>query len=115
MKRLRINALGWFLGIGAAALSLPALAQTDAASPWFQTDQGKVRLIAAQAAVGGAQNVELGLEFELAPHWKIYWRAPGDAGYPPHLDWAGSDNLAGATIEWPAPERFSVLGLDRRL
>ncbi len=112
MKRLRINALGWFLGIGAAALSLPALAQTDAASPWFQTDQGKVRLIAAQAAVGGAQNVELGLEFELAPHWKIYWRAPGDAGYPPHLDWAGSDNLAGATIEWPAPERFSVLGLE---
>jgi suppressor for copper-sensitivity B len=112
MKRLRIKALGWFLGICAAALPTAGFAQTDAASPWFQTDQGKVRLVAAQAALGDARSVVLGLQFELAPHWKIYWRSPGDAGYPPHLDWAGSDNLAAATIEWPAPERFSVLGLE---
>ena len=56
--------------------------------------------------------MQLGLEFRLAPHWKIYWRSPGDAGYPPRLDWAGSTNLAGATMAWPAPQRFSVLGLD---
>lgn len=112
MKGLRINALGWVLAGCAALLPVPGFAQTDAASPWFQTDQGKVRLIAAQPAVGDAQSVMLGLEFELAPHWKIYWRSPGDAGYPPQLDWTGSDNLASTTIEWPAPERFSVLGLE---
>src|SRR6185437_14599267 len=35
----------------------------------------------------------------------------GDAGYPPRIDWAGSDNLRAATIGWPAPMRFAVLGL----
>lgn len=85
---------------------------SDAASPWYETDQGKARLIAATATPGGDATVLLGLQFELAPHWKIYWRSPGDAGYPPQLDWRGSDNLAAATIAWPAPERFSVEGLE---
>ena len=90
----------------------PARAATAAASAWFVTDQGQVRLVAAQSFVGDDSAIELGLEFRLAPHWKIYWRSPGDAGYPPRLDWTGSDNLAGAEIAWPAPQRFSVLGLE---
>ena len=108
MKRLPIHALCRVVALLAAMLPVVVQAQEqkEAASPWFQTDQGKVRLIAGQAALGDAQHIMLGLEFALQPHWKIYWRAPGDAGYPPQLDWTGSDNLAGATTEWPAPERF---------
>jgi len=99
------------LGILMLAASPPAKAQ-DAASPWFSTDQGRVRLIAASPAMGNGDSVTLGLQFELQPHWKIYWRSPGDAGYPPRLDWSGSKNLAAADIAWPAPQRFSVLGLE---
>lgn len=95
-----------------AALGWPARASADAASPWYVTEQGRVRLIAAAADPGDAASVSLGLQFELAPHWKIYWRSPGDAGFPPELDWKGSTNLAAATIAWPAPERFSVQGLE---
>jgi suppressor for copper-sensitivity B len=98
--------------IGVLALMGAGAAKADTASRWFTTDQGRVRLIAADAAIGDKSVVTIGLEFQLAPHWKIYWRAPGDAGYPPHLDWAGSQNLARAEIAWPAPERFSVLGLE---
>ena len=105
----RIIAL--LLGIFMFAAASPALAQ-DPASPWFVTDQGRVRLIAASPRTGDGASVRLGLQFELAPHWKIYWRSPGDAGYPPRLDWSGSNNLAAATIFWPAPQRFSVLGLE---
>jgi len=112
MKRFRIKAIGGLLAVCAALLPVVAAAQSEAASPWFQTDQGKVRLIAGQAGVDGAQTITLGLEFALQPHWKIYWRAPGDAGYPPSIDWTGSDNLASAALQWPAPERFSVLGLE---
>jgi suppressor for copper-sensitivity B len=83
-----------------------------AASPWFVTEQGKVRLIAASPGVGTGNTVRLGLEFALAPGWKIYWRSPGDAGLPPVLDWTGSTNLAGATLLWPAPQRFSAYGLE---
>ncbi|HXY98696.1 MAG TPA: protein-disulfide reductase DsbD domain-containing protein [Stellaceae bacterium] len=84
----------------------------DGASDWFVTDQGKARLIAASPVVGDAATLGLGLEFRLAPHWKIYWRSPGDAGYPPRLDWAGSTNLADAALSWPAPQRFSVSGFE---
>jgi suppressor for copper-sensitivity B len=105
---------GWAgaIVLGAALLAPLAARAEGAASPWFETDQGRVRLIAAAAAVGNDAAVQLGLEFRLAPHWKIYWRSPGDAGYPPHLDWSGSRNLAGAEMTWPAPERFSVFGLE---
>ena len=96
----------------ALAIAVHAQASADAASPWYETDQGKVRLIAATPDPGHAASVMLGLDFELAPHWKIYWRDPGDAGYPPQLDWSGSDNLRDATVAWPAPERFSVEGLE---
>ena len=102
--------LGFILAI--LALALPATARADAASSWFTTPQGKLRLVAAKPVVGTGAHVTLGLEFQLEPHWKIYWRSPGDAGYPPAVDWVGSTNLAGATLAWPAPERFSVLGLE---
>jgi suppressor for copper-sensitivity B len=100
------------LFIVVTALLYPARASADAASPWYETEQGRARLIAATADPGSAASIGLGLQFELAPHWKIYWRSPGDAGFPPELDWKGSANLADATIAWPAPERFSVQGLE---
>jgi suppressor for copper-sensitivity B len=101
------------LALLALACLLPGPARAaDGASDWFVTDQGEVRLIAASPVVGDAASLDLGLEFRLAPHWKIYWRSPGDAGFPPRLDWQGSANLASAQLSWPAPQRFSVQGLE---
>ena len=51
------------------------------------------------------------LELTLAPGWKTYWRAPGDAGIPPTFDWAGSQNLAEVTIHWPTPDVFTIYGM----
>jgi DsbC/DsbD-like thiol-disulfide interchange protein len=51
------------------------------------------------------------LRLTLAPGWKTYWRAPGDTGIPPRFDWAGSANLAGVTLHWPAPRVFTSYGL----
>lgn len=84
----------------------------DPASDWAETEQTAVRLIAATSAVGEGRTASLGLEFKMKPGWKIYWRSPGDAGFPPRPDWSASHNLTGATLRWPAPERFSVLGLE---
>jgi suppressor for copper-sensitivity B len=110
------------LGAGAARaagtyLTAPPFAPAGAglaepgASAWDATDQTRVRLVSAVAAVGSAEELRLGLEFRLAPGWKIYWRSPGAAGFPPQLDWSGSENLAKAEPAWPAPTRFVVLGL----
>lgn len=51
------------------------------------------------------------LRLTLAPGWKTYWRAPGDAGIPPQFDWSGSENLASVRIHWPAPDVFYDYGM----
>jgi suppressor for copper-sensitivity B len=109
----RLIAAAFFLFSAAGAVS-PVVAQTSEApaSAWAETEQTAVRLIAATTAVGTGPSVPLGLEFKLKPGWKIYWRSPGDAGFPPRPDWSASENLAEAVMRWPAPERFSVLGLE---
>ena len=95
----------------AALVAVPARAEV-AASDWVKTEQTAVRLVAATQGTGDAASVVVGLHFRLEQGWKIYWRSPGDAGFPPQLDWAASDNLAFARVAWPAPERFSILGFE---
>jgi suppressor for copper-sensitivity B len=98
--------------LGFIALPLMALPSLSASSDWFEHEHGAVRLISANAGVGNEQTIDLGLQFRMNPGWKVYWRSPGDAGFPPQISWVGSTNFAGATISWPAPKRFSVLGLE---
>ncbi|MCA8926828.1 MAG: thioredoxin family protein [Alphaproteobacteria bacterium] len=83
-----------------------------AASDWASSAEARARLVSATTAVGEQDHLRLGLEIALQPGWKTYWRSPGEGGYPPRLDWAKSDNLAGAEISWPAPKRFQILGID---
>ncbi|MCA0962726.1 protein-disulfide reductase DsbD domain-containing protein [Salipiger bermudensis] len=51
------------------------------------------------------------LHLSLAPGWKTYWRAPGDAGIPPSFDWAGSENAGGIDVLWPTPHVFWQSGM----
>lgn len=108
----------WLIGLILVLMAvLAGAARADAltnesSSAWARTEHGAVRLMSATIGTGDAAGITLGLEFALAPGWKVYWRSPGDAGYPPDADWSGSDNLASARMLWPAPVRFSVLGFD---
>ena len=52
-----------------------------------------------------------GLSIDLEPGWKTYWRAPGDAGIPPHFEFKDSENVAKITLHWPAPEVFDSDGI----
>ena len=52
-----------------------------------------------------------GLHLRLAPGWKTYWRAPGDAGIPPRFDWDGSQNMAAVRVYWPTPRVFQSNGM----
>ncbi len=52
-----------------------------------------------------------GLQITLAPGWKTYWRAPGDAGIPPQIDFAASNNVGSARFIWPVPEVFDQSGM----
>ncbi len=87
-------------------------ADANASSKIIENDHTRLQLLSSTIGVGEAETLILGLHFIMKPGWKVYWRSPGDAGYPPSIDWKGSTNLSDAKMLWPAPQRFSVLGLE---
>lgn len=103
MKRLLIILSLFLLWNGSS------LAQS---SDWQGIDKTQVRLVSATTALGKGDDLLLGLHFKMQKNWKVYWRSPGDAGYPPELDWSKSTNLQSVDMMWPRPERFEVLGLE---
>lgn len=110
MKRFLIP----FLAALTAIAAIPAsMAQAGiAGSDWAEEEQSAVRLIAARDGLGADGQVLAGLQFSLKPGWKVYWRSPGDAGFPPQPDFSGTTNAEAGALRWPVPTRFSVLGLE---
>ncbi len=99
--------LPWLL----LALLLPLSNALAEAGDWAENEHSRIRLISAQNAVGDSDALSLGVQVELDPGWKTYWRAPGDAGYPISLDWSGSENLKDTRLDWPVPHRFELFDL----
>jgi suppressor for copper-sensitivity B len=88
--------------IGVAATSQPVTSPALTAN-----------LITVQNGVPtGANTISAGLHLELGNGWKTYWRSPGEVGFPPSLDWTGSDNVASVEFLWPAPKRFTAFGIE---
>ena len=73
----------------------PGLEQAEVLQGWRTPEGGRVAA----------------LKIALDPGWKTYWRVPGDAGVPPELDFAGSQNVADVQVIWPAPEVFDANGM----
>lgn len=90
-----------------------ALLLALAASPALAADLppgiAEARLVDGWAEPDGSRRAALVVDLE--PGWKTYWRAPGEAGVPPMLDWSGSQNLGSVGIDWPAPETFDTAGV----
>lgn len=84
-----------------AATSLAAASS----SQWFETEGGRIRLVAGDARVG-ATSVKGVLQVELQPGWKTYWRDPGSSGVPPRIDVSHTPGINGAEIGFPPPHRF---------
>lgn len=98
-----------FMTACAAAIALcAATAGAQTILPQRQSDISAVALRAGWAEPDGRRIA--GLQMDLAPGWKTYWRNPGDAGIPPQFDWTGSENLARVQIAWPTPVVFDTAG-----
>lgn len=104
MKRLTFSfaLLGAFLASAAAAHA--------AASSWAEAHGGRLRVIVPGGQAGADGSLRAGIEIELKPGWKTYWRQPGDAGIPPQFDVADSVNLADFKVDFPVPKRFDEAG-----
>ncbi|MEE2745832.1 MAG: protein-disulfide reductase DsbD domain-containing protein, partial [Pseudomonadota bacterium] len=115
---MKPNSLSYFVKViivtffckAAIAFTNSAIAEI-AASTWFKTKETQVRLISGSETIGKSGKTQLGLQFKLKDGWKIYWRSPGEAGFPPSINWNQSTNFEDADFYWPSPERFKVLDL----
>ena len=123
-SNVRALPLGLVIGLGLATAStgqaradaIPA--QQRAGQIVSSDEMVQIRVMPGWIASDGSHMAALHLD--LAPGWKTYWRAPGDAGIPPALDLNGSRNLSHLTPVWPTPEVFSqngmkTVGYDREL
>lgn len=66
----------------------------------------KFNLLFGQKFTNQFNDYLLGLEVNLLPKWKIYWKNPGDAGLPPEISWKNASNVDSVSLLYPMPKRF---------
>ena len=71
----------------------------------IDTEQADVSLVVSSYDEYG---IEAGVKFVLAPGWKIYWRQPGDVGFPVEASLLSEDNITEHSFFWPFPKRDIV-------
>ena len=79
-------------------------------SDWSVSETSKLRLISPYSQ-NDAKNLLIGLEYEMEPGWKTYWKSPGDGGFAQSISWENSTNVQNVSIQWPTPIEFEILGL----
>ncbi|WP_147127447.1 protein-disulfide reductase DsbD domain-containing protein [Shimia ponticola] len=102
-----MHKLWTFLRRSAAVASTCLVASTGAAMSLDEVIDAKV--LTGWRADNGDHIAAL--HVTLAPGWKTYWRAPGDAGIPTQFDFSGSQNMTGHSTHWPVPKVFWQNGM----
>ena len=104
-----IATIAWsILFLAAASVAVLAATSDRATEPAVSA-----QLITAENGIApGSGTISAGLALELGEGWKTYWRTPGEVGFPPEIDWAGSRNVAEVEFQWPAPARFTAFGIE---
>ena len=51
-------------------------------SDWIINDKSQVRLISPKTKTDNFDEILLGLQYQLEPGWKTYWKSPGGGGFP---------------------------------
>ncbi len=83
-----------------------ALVLLTAASPAGGADPNtKISLHPAVTAVAPGATFEVGILFNLAEGWHIYWKNPGDAGLPPRIVWKLPPGFEVGELRFPVPRR----------
>ncbi|QRM54575.1 protein-disulfide reductase DsbD domain-containing protein [Sinorhizobium sp. BG8] len=95
----------WRPHLLALCLSLAPLSQAAAASSeWYESEGGRIRLVALPAAEDGS--IRAMLDIRLQPGWKTYWRDPGESGIPPVIDVKGTPGVTLEGTGFPMPRQF---------
>ncbi len=85
-------------------------ATASAVAPFKPGELVRVSLLADTLAVSPGKPFQLGVAFEMAPGWHIYWENPGDAGLKTTVSVDAPDGFTVDTPRLPGPIRFTSPG-----
>lgn len=88
-----------------ARVPLESLPESARAEAVFEGEVPQLVATLVADAAEPAQAKRVGVLFELAPGWHLYWRNPGETGVAPEIEFDAPGHAIGA-LEWPAPETF---------
>jgi thiol:disulfide interchange protein DsbD len=84
-------------------LSAPKASTFEAA-----TEQVKAKLIASVDAVHAGDEILVGVNQRIIPHWHTYWINPGDSGLATTINYKLPTGATAGDIQWPTPERIML-------
>jgi thiol:disulfide interchange protein DsbD len=93
-----------FVFLLSLAAGLPAQVSSSADAPHVHVEL----LVPGHDLYPSDQLNDVGLYFKLEPGWHIYWKNAGDAGEPPHIQWALPNGITAGPMQFPAPQRLPL-------
>lgn len=66
----------------------------------------KIRLLPAHNTITAGEEIWIGIEQSIHPHWHTYWQNPGDSGSPPRIEWNLPKGFEISEIQWPTPNKI---------
>lgn len=68
-------------------------------------------LLANTKAVEPGKPFLVGVRFEMAKGWHLYWEFPGESGEPPKIQWQLPEGFKAGPIQWPLPHSLVTAGV----
>jgi thiol:disulfide interchange protein DsbD len=87
---------------------LPGLNQVQADASFAETIHVKAKLIASVNGIHAGEEIYVGVEQRIIPHWHTYWINPGDSGLATTIDYSLPKGSSVSNILWPVPERLTL-------
>ena len=113
MLRFAVIIMAAFLGADHARAALPVPDQPADSSGTAAVFEGVPRVVAhlvvESETIQPRQPLRVGILFEVAEGWHVYWRNPGDSALPTRIIWQVEDARFGE-IRWPFPQVFREPG-----
>ncbi|MGH1398149.1 MAG: protein-disulfide reductase DsbD family protein [Alphaproteobacteria bacterium] len=66
----------------------------------------QINLLAEKGQVSGGDEIWIGIEQSIAPHWHTYWINPGDSGTALTASWNLPAGFEITDIQWPTPKKI---------
>ncbi len=68
-------------------------------------------LISEQAKITTGEPIWVGLLFDMKDHSHVYWKNPGESGFPPSVKWDLPEGLNAGPLIFPTPAQIETMGI----